>query len=83
MFEGKYIIRDKDETHGVYALSCIHIGVPTHHVIDLFASPSPTFNDRPCPGCDSLDDVIEYLHRPRPLWPIVLTYPVPADSDVK
>jgi hypothetical protein len=74
--EGTFLVREKDSSVGIFALSVIHHGVPTHHIIDVSISPFATFNGHPCHHCVTLEQVINYLKHPSDSWPIVLTIPV-------
>jgi len=74
--DGTFLVRPKHPALGLFCVSAVHCGRPTHHLVHLPAERHgggyATFNDMPCVGCTTLTDVVGYLHEPHPYWPLVL-----------
>eukprot|EP00912_Choanoflagellata_sp_UC4_P001777 UC4_evm3s1138 len=73
--DGSYLVRRK-ENLGEYALTVYHKGTFCHFLLTQRNSSQPfKVNGSKCPGCTTLNEVMEYLSKPRVFMPCALDHP--------
>lgn len=57
LVQGDFLVREKTAALGMYALSVVHHGIVSHHLIEVFSRPYATIDEKPCLGCRTLQQV--------------------------
>lgn len=80
MDNGRFLVRRHRTKAGSYVLAVVYKGKPTHHLIATNAAGKMEINKKNFGNATRLEDLIKFLERKQPGWPVALDKPVTFDA---